>query len=132
MSYFTQETAETIYNELKALELKIEQAGQNVHFSGANAATKRSVYEEKKNKALIEMFAEEAGDKSLKRTEAQRTAIYRSMFAAERLEWLLAENEWKASNDYLKALLGNQISTEVRLKILESDWRVAGRSSQAA
>jgi hypothetical protein len=86
MSYFTQETAETIYNELKALELKIEQAGQNVHFSGANAATKRSVYEEKKNKALIEMFAEEAGDKSLKRTEAQRTAIYRSMFAAERLE----------------------------------------------
>jgi hypothetical protein len=132
MSYYTQESAETIYDELKELELKIEQAGQNVHFSGANAANKKSVYEELKNKMLIQMFAEEAGDKNLKRTEAQRTAIYRSTYAQQRLEWQLAENEWKASTDYLRALLGNQISTEVRLKILESDLRVAGRSAQAA
>lgn len=132
MSYFTQESAETIYDELKELEIKIEQAGQNVHFSGVTAANKKAVYEDLKNKMLIQMFAEEAGNKDLKRTEAQRTAIYRSTYAQQRLEWLLAENEWKASNDYLKALLGNQISCEVRLKILESDWRVAGRSSQAA
>jgi hypothetical protein len=78
------------------------------------------------------MFADEAGDKSLKRTEAQRTAIYRSTYAQERLEWQLAENEWKASNDYLKALLGNQISVEVRLKIIESDMRFAGRNANAA
>jgi hypothetical protein len=131
MNYFAQENAETIYNELKELELKIEQAGQNVHFSGVEAANKRSAYEELKNKALIEMYADEAKT-GKKRTEAQRQAIYRSTYAQQRLEWLLAENEWKASNDYLKALLGNQISTEVRLKILESDMRFAGRNSQAA
>lgn len=131
MSHFTQESAETIYDELKELEIKIEQAGQNVHFSGVAAANKKSIYEDLKNKMLIEMFADEAKE-GKKRTEQQRTAIYRSTYAQQRLEWLLAENEWKASNDYLKALLGNQISCEVRLKILESDWRVAGRSSQAA
>jgi hypothetical protein len=81
---------------------------------------------------LIQMFAEEAGNKDMKRTEAQRTAIYRSTYSQQRLEWQLAENEWKASNDYLRALLGNQISTEVRLKILESDQRLAGRSATSA
>lgn len=131
MSHFQQATPEGLYNELKALEVKIEQAGQNVHFSGVNAAVKRSQYEDLKNKMLIQMFADEAkGGK--KRTEAHRQAIYRDTYATERLEWLLAENEWKASNDYLKALLGNQISLEVRLKILESDWRIAGRSANAA
>ena len=126
------DTPETLYNELKELETMIENAGQQVHFSGINAATKRAAYEDKKNKMLIQMFAEEAGDKNLKRTEAQRTAIYRSTYAQERLEWQLAENEWKASNDYLKALLCNQISIEVRLKILESDVRLAGRNAVAA
>jgi hypothetical protein len=131
MNHFAQESPETIYDELKELEIKIEQAGQNVHFSGAAAANKKSIYEELKNKMLIEMFAEEAKD-GKKRTEAQRQAIYRSTYATQRLEWLLAENEWKASNDYLRALLGNQISTEVRLKIIESDMRFAGRNAQAA
>lgn len=126
------DTPETLYTELKELERMIETAGQNVHFSGVNAATKRANYEDKKNKMLIQMFADEAADKSLKRTEAQRTAIYRSTYAQERLEWQLAENEWKASNDYLKALLGNQISCEVRLKIIESDMRFAGRNAHAA
>lgn len=126
-----QDTPETIYEELKTLEAMIETAGQNVHFSGTNAATKRAAYEQLKNNMLIEMYAEEAKG-SFKRTEAQRQAIYRTTYATQRLEWQLAENEWKASNDYLKALLGNQISVEVRLKILESDWRISGRSAQAA
>lgn len=127
-----QDTPDTIYEELKALEAMIETAGQNVHFSGTNAATKKAVYEDRKNKMLIEMFAQEAKAEVPKRTEQQRVALYRSTYAQERLEWQLAENEWKASNDYLRALLGNQISVEVRLKILESDWRIAGRSAQAA
>lgn len=125
------DTPETLYAELKELEGKIELAGQNVHFSGQQAAMKRAVYEDLKNKMLIQMFAEEAGDKSLKRTEMQRTSLYRATYSQQRLEWQLAENEWKAANDYLKALLGNQISVEVRLKILDSDIRLAGRSLAA-
>jgi polyribonucleotide nucleotidyltransferase len=127
---YAHDTAETIYNALEDLEAKIEQAGQNVHFSGQQAAQKKAKYEELKNKMLIQMFADEAS--GTKRTVDQRQAIYRATYAQERLEWQLAENEWKASNDYLKALLGNQISTEVRLKILESDMRFAGRSAVGA
>jgi hypothetical protein len=81
---------------------------------------------------LVQMFSEEAGNKDLKRTEAHRQAIYRTAYAQQRLEWQLAENEWKASNDYLKALLGNQISLECRLKIIEADMRFSGRSAHAA
>lgn len=125
------DTPETIYTELKELEAMIETAGQNVHFSGTNAATKRAAYEQLKNNMLIEMYAEEAKG-GFKRTEAQRQAIYRTSYSQQRLEWQLAENEWKASNDYLKALLGNQVSIEVRYKIIVSDMGFAGRSSHAA
>jgi hypothetical protein len=124
MSYQT-DTPETLYNELKELEPRIETAGQNVHFSGLEAATKKGVYEEKKNKALIEMFAEEAKDKSLKRTEQQRIALYRTMFSQERLEWQLAENEWKAANEYLKSLLGVLSSMQTRNRILTADRELA-------
>jgi hypothetical protein len=121
---FDQATPETLYNELKELEGKIETAGQNVHFSGVNAANTKSIYEDLKNKMLIQMFAEEAGNKDMKRTEAQRTAIYRSTYSQQRLEWQLAENEWKASGDYLKALLGNQSSLQTRNRIIEADRRM--------
>jgi hypothetical protein len=122
---FADTTPETLFTELKELEAKIEQAGQNVHFAGANAAQKRAAYEELKNKMLIQMMAEEAGDKNLKRTVDQRTAIYRSTYSAERLEWQLAENEWKAATDYLKALLGNQSSLQTRNRIVEADRKMA-------
>ena len=126
------DTPDVLYAELKELEAMIETAGQNVHFSGVNAATKHSEYEEKKNKMLVQMFADESSGKHPKRTEQQRIAAYRAAYAQERLEWQLAENEWKASASYLKALLGNQISLEVRLKIVESDMRFAGRNAHAA
>lgn len=130
MSY-AQDTHESLYNELKELEGKIEAAGQNCHFSGQTAAAKAAVYEELKNKMLIEMHADEART-GKKRTVEQRQTIYRTAYAQQRLEAQLAENEWKASNSYLKSLLGNQISVEVRLKILESDVRLAGRNATAA
>lgn len=129
MSHFQQATPEGLYNELKEIEAKVEQAGQNVHFAGQNAATKRAEYEDLKNKMLIQMFAEEAGDKTLKRTEAQRTAIYRSLYSTQRLEWQLAENEWKASTDYLKGLLAMLTAVQSRIRILEGEYRVSGRAA---
>lgn len=127
MSHFQQATPEGLYNELKEIEGKVDQAGQNVHFSGQNAATKKAEYEDLKNKMLIQMFADEAKD-GKKRTEAQRQAIYRTTYSQQRLEWQLAENEWKASSDYLKGLLAMLTAVQSRIRILEGDWRVASRA----
>lgn len=124
MSHFQQATPEGIYNELKEIEAKVEQAGQNVHFSGQNAAQKKAEYEDLKNKMLIQMFADENTGKSPKRTEAQRQSLYRTTYAEQRLAWQLAENEWKASSDYLKGLLAMLTAIQTRMKILEADWRM--------
>lgn len=113
-----------IYDELKTLEALIEKSGNHIRSLAIVAANKRAEYEELKNKCLIEMFAEEA-KQNFKRTEAQRCAIYRSMYSTQRLMWQLADNELSAERDYLKALLGNQISTEVRRGLVESDLRMA-------
>ena len=123
MSY-QHDTPETLYNELKELEAKIEDAGRQVHFSGQLAAQKKAVYEELKNKMLIEMHAEEAKS-GTKRTIEQRQSIYRTTYAQQRLEATLAENEWKASGEYLRALLGNQSSLQTRNRILQADMHIA-------
>lgn len=115
---------ETIYNELKQLEVAIEGCGENIRRLAIDAANKRADYEGLKNNALIEMFAEEAKGQP-KRTEKHREAIYRTMFASQRLAWQLADNELSAERDVLKGLLGSQISTEVRRGIIESDLRMA-------
>jgi len=121
------DSLENIYDELKQLEVSIEGSGENIRRLAKEAANKRADYENLKNKALIEMFAEEAKGHA-KRTEAHRAAIYRSTYAVERLQWQLADNELSAERDFLKGLLGNQISTEVRKGIVESDLRMAMRA----
>lgn len=113
-----------IYDELRALEILIERSGNHIRSLAVQAANKRAEYEELKNKALIEMFAEEAKG-GFKRTEKQREAIYRLSYSTQRLMWQLADNELSAERDYLKALLGNQISTEVRRGLVESDLKMA-------
>lgn len=125
------DTPKTLYDELKRLEAAIEQAGKDVREAGRMAAHKQAEYELLKNQKLIELFNEEA-ETGIKRTEAIRQAIYRKEFSDQRFEWQLAVNELKTASEYLKALLGNQISVEVRLKLVESDMRFTGRSLQAA
>ncbi len=121
------DSLEQIYDELKQLEVAIEGTGENIRRLAIDAANKRADYENLKNKALIEMFAEESKG-GFKRTEKQRESIYRMMYSTQRLQWQLADNELAAERDVLKGLLGNQVSTEVRRGIVESDLRMAMRA----
>lgn len=127
MNYFQNDSLESIYNELKPLELEIEATGQNIKKLAIDASNARAEYERLKNLALIEMFAEEAKGQ-FKRTEAQRTASYRALYSQQRLVANLAENSWKAEKDYLSALQSKLMSAQTRTRILETDWKLTNRA----
>jgi len=99
-------TPQEIYNELLKLQDEILDVGKSMAVKAREASNARGEYERLKSKYLIAMFAEEAEDTwKGKRTEAQRTAMYRSLYAQERLEASLAENEYKAQGDqYRRAI----------------------------
>jgi len=127
MDYYGQDTPLSVYNELRRLEVEIEQCSANIRSLSQDAVNKQADYELLKNKELIAMFKEEQKDVP-KRTEAQRTSLYRTKYSEERLAWMLAENELKGERDVLRALLGNQISTEVRLRLIDQDKKAASRA----
>ena len=119
------DTPQALYDELKDLQGKIEQAGLDVKATARDAANFRATYEDKKNKFLIAAFADEAKEGAKKRTEQHRTALYRDMYSTERLQWQLAENEYKASVDYLKALLAMLTATQTKVRLVEHQWAAA-------
>jgi len=117
------DTPQALYDELKDLQMKIEQAGLDVKATARDAANFRATYEDKKNKFLIAAFADESKEGAKKRTEQHRTALYRDMYSTERLQWQLAENEYKASVDYLKALLAMLTATQTKVRLVEHEWK---------
>lgn len=121
MDYFGQDNPASVYNELKELEQTILVTAQQVRSAGNEAITKKTAYEALKHQKLLELYVEESETPGLKRTELSRTVIYRTVYAAERLAWVLAEREYETEKEYLKSLLAVQISTEVRSKLLEID-----------
>lgn len=129
VNHYQQATPESIYNELKALEALVEEAGRGVRAAGQDAANKEAIYLNLKNETLIQMFAEEEAGEVKKRTVEQRASAYREKHAEERLAWQLAKNEWEASSDYLKSLTTMVSAVQTRVRILEAEWSAAGRAT---
>jgi hypothetical protein len=123
MSY-QKDTIETVYDELVALEAEIMKASGSLEKLGDAEARKAADYEDKKNRYLIELYAEES-EKGLKRTEAVRTAMYRKLFNIERLLKQLASHELKSQQDYIKSLLAVLNSKQSRMRVLENERKLA-------
>lgn len=120
-------TPQEIYNELLKLQDEILEVGKSMADKSRQAANARAEYERLKSKYIVAMFAEEAEDTwKGKRTEAQRTAMYRSLYAQERLEASLAENEYKAQGEYLKALTAALTALQTRYKLISHEWNAGG------
>lgn len=123
---YQDDTLETIYNELEPLEAEIHQTGENIRQLAVDAANAQGDYENAKNLFLIELYKEEAKD-GTKRTEAHRTALYRSQHADLRLIANLKKNEYMAERDYLDALKSKLTSIQSRAGILKIDRDLSGR-----
>lgn len=122
---FQTDNLEIVYNELKPLEAEIEAAGKNIRVLADSSARARADYELLKNRELIALYKEESKpDFYGKRTEAQRTAIYRAKYSDERLAANLAENNLKAERDYLTALQSKLMAIQTRARLLETERRL--------
>ncbi len=119
------ETPKQLFDELTTLQQAIIEAGNAMPQKARDAANSRGDYELKKAKRLLSLFKEET-DNNLKRTVDQRTAIYRSELSAERLQAYLAENEWKASADELRALQSALTALQTRSRISENEYKSGG------
>jgi len=109
--------------ELIELQREITAVGASMSAKAKDAAESRGEYERLKNNYIISLFAEEADENwKGKRTEAQRTAMYRSLYAHERLQASLAENEYKASSEYLRGLQASLTALQTRAKMAMHDW----------
>jgi len=110
-------------SELIDLQREITAVGASMSAKAKDAAESRGEYERLKNNYIISLFAEEADEHwKGKRTEAQRTAMYRSLYAHERLQASLAENEYKASSEYLRGLQASLTALQTRAKMAMHDW----------
>lgn len=118
------DTLESVYNEISPLEKAIFDTGENIRTLAKNAANARANYELEKNKTLIKLYQDEAKEKT-KRTEAQRTAIYRHDHHQLRLDANLAENEWKAERDYLDALKSKLMAIQTRAGLLKTEHSIS-------
>lgn len=121
------DTPQILRRELVDLQAAIMDAGASMPQKAREMSEARAKYEDLKSAYLINMFAEEA-DESFKgkRTVDQRTAMYRSLYAEERLEASLAENEYKAQAEYLKGLQSALTALQSRARIAMHDWNSGG------
>lgn len=121
------DTPQTLREELVAVQREIMSVGASMPDKAKDAATTRGEYERLKNNYIISLFAEEADENwKGKRTEAQRTAMYRSLYAHERLQASLAENEYKAHAEYLRGLQSALTALQTRARIAENEYKAGG------
>ena len=116
------DTPENLFNELTAMQAEISTVGASMLDKAREMSNARANYERLKANYLVSLFAEEAEETFKgKRTESQRTSMYRSLYAQERLQATLAENEYKAQAAYLNALQASLTALQTRVKIAQNE-----------
>lgn len=116
------DTPENLFKELTTMQTEISTVGASMLDKAREMSNARANYERLKANYLVSLFAEEAEETFKgKRTESQRTAMYRSLYAQERLQATLAENEYKAQAAYLNALQASLTALQTRYKIVANE-----------
>lgn len=121
------DTPQNLASELIQIQNEIMTVGASMPDKGRDASKARAEYERLKANYLVSLFAEESEETwKGKRTESQRTAMYRSLYAQERLQASLAENEYKAQGEYLRALQSALTALQTRARIAENEYKAGG------
>lgn len=128
---YQDDTPAKLYDEFVAIEDEIERVGRNIKTLAQNEANAIADYELAKNQTLLQLFLDESKPDFVgKRTEMQRTAIYRERHQALRLAKGLAMADAKSERDLLSALQSKLSGMQSRRSILmmERDREYAGRT----
>lgn len=129
---FADDTPSSVYCELKEFERLIMQAAQDCCEKGKTHTTLQSSYDNCKEQELIRLFAQEAASvttdekgkqvQTLKRVEAERSAIYRTKYGTERLAAVLAKREYEVAQSYLESLKAVLMSIQTRSRMIKQDY----------
>jgi len=116
---YLDDTPSKLYDEFVALEQEIERVGRNIKTLAQKEANAIADYENAKNTTLLQLYVDEAKPDFVgKRTEAQRTAIYREKHHDLRLSKGLAIADAKSERDLLSALQSKLSGMQSRRSIL--------------
>jgi len=104
---------EEIISDLNEAVTALTSTASRLKQSARDAVEKRADYENKKNKYLIELAADDT-----KRTVLLQQAMYRKMFETERLQWQLSDRVYESDKDLFRGLQAklNALQTIARLR----------------
>ncbi len=111
-----------VYAEMVAVETEMLAVGRGIKEKSHAVANTTSNYELAKSKEILEMFKQEA-ETGTKRTEAQRTAIYREKFSNLRLAKMIAQADMDSDRELLKALSKKADLLQSRKNILALEYQ---------
>jgi hypothetical protein len=95
---------EQLEKELESATENLTKLGRQMKASAKLEAEKHSDYDLLKNKLLVILYNEEVEQK-IKRTVDQRQALYRTKYAEQRRDWLLAKADYESDRDLFRGLL---------------------------
>lgn len=123
---YKEDTPQILYDQMVKIENEIESVGRNIKVLAEAEANAVADYEQKKNNYLIVLYTNES-QKGGKRTEKQREALYRSIYANERLAMFLAKSNLQSERDLLGALKAKLQGIQSRKGIMMSEMDISGR-----
>ena len=120
---YQDDTPAILYDQFVVLENEIEKTGRNIKSLAQAEVNAISDYELAKNQTLLQMYLDESkADFVGKRTEMQRTAIYREKHQDLRMVRGLAQADLKSERDLLSALQSKLDGMQSRKGILMTEY----------
>jgi hypothetical protein len=138
-NYYLTDTPESLYNEIKLIEIEIERVGKAISDWAKKEQKAYSDYVENKSTEILALRTSEAearrelhasDPKATYKgmTDMQREAHYRIKFKKDRRDWQEAKIEREGLREYREAL-GNVISAKKeRFDLLRQERFAAGRA----
>lgn len=119
------DTPQLLAAEIKAIEAKVMEYFDDIKAIGIEAQESKNIYDEMKHKSLVDMFYEEAvADPPIKRTEVQRSAIYRTKLQNERTVSMMDARKYEIAKEGLRAACAVLNAMQTRARLLKTEMEL--------
>lgn len=113
-----------LQRQLSEAKDRLGEIARDLRAKAIAEAEARCNYADAKNTYLIEMFAEEADDPKMKRSVAQREALYRSMYKDLRRTWFLSQADLSAERDFYDGVKSKIMALQTLIRLEESKMNI--------
>jgi len=114
-----------ITSEMEATLKALDSLMIDMHESATESVNTRCDYEDKKNRYVLELKAEELADPKLKRTDKVRQSMYRLQFNNERQQWLAKDSAHDVNKLVHKGLLAKLNALQSLLRLVDGEIKMS-------